>query len=453
MQDVDKYRDQYLDHLGKYAQVCTTWRDVILSSKAIKDKCKDQTIYNLGINERRLVQNGFLSIVGRIHLGAELTYVKGVGMQRSSNMDHMKFVRACIKNNVTAINKFTIEVDEHTNIEALTEILAMSPSASTFTLDFHAQYRPSTLSVQKQAELFWKVLHIVFYCNAEDKTVNISDFNLQKTKPVDWSFIRKPMYQHCQTVPKPGTVKLLYFSKCRFGQSTPDLKRLSVPIERIGFQLDSEACDHGFLTNTMTKCLQVRIGVYTFARDIYDLLNNRLLKSFSKFERLEIHFEEFNDTYDLESYCLVLSKIRHSNLHLVLVNPFRIGDVFKVDDFFEEEDEDEEEDYFCYDCHDGVSVLWKKDDVKYFLNLVQHSSAKTLTYPLAEKSKNVTFNCDANFDSTFMKFLDTQPIFIGRDDQRFTTLQLAKESFDNGCKCYCTEHCRCDGQSCMEDSF
>ena len=150
----------------------------------------------------------------------------------------------------------------------------------------------------------------------------------------------------------------------------------------------------------------------------------------SKYDKIEVHFEEFYDE-DMASYHLLLSTIRHSNLHVVLVNPFRVGDVFQLD----------ERKYYCDKCY--ANYPWIKADLERFVFSLQNSTAKTVTYPLPGRSKNVTFNCGENFESTFWAFLDTQPIYIGRDDQNFTTLQMAEQSFENGCKCYCTKHCRC----------
>ena len=170
---------------------------------------------------------------------------------------------------------------------------------------------------------------------------------------------------------------------------------------------------------------------------MHNLLSDRLLEKFSKYDRLEIHYEDFNEERFkcLEAYGLVLSTIRHPNLHVVLGKTFRVADAFQYDELTGEE-------YYCTHCHKWGSH-WVKDHVEYLVWSIHDSTAKTVTYPLADKSKNVTFNRDENFDSTFWAFLDTQPIYIGRDDQNFTTLQMAKESFENGCKCYCTKHCHC----------
>ena len=424
IQNTIKDPNEYMHHLEMYAQVCTTWRDVILSSRAIKNQCKDLTISTSKIKDRRLIQSGFLSIVGRIHLGVERTWARGF-FEQLIKTDYVRFVQKCISNNVTAINTFTIQIYDETDVEGLADILKMSPKASTFTLDFTW----STMSTQKQAKLFWKLLQTVFYCNAEEKVVNISSYGRYDIRPVNWSFTKKAKFQPCQIGQEPGTVKLLDFSYCRFGQAAPDLKCFSVPIERIGFELESDNCDHGFFTNTMTKCLQLRVESGPIERRMRNLRSSRLLEMFSKYDKIEVHFEELYDE-DMESCCLVLSTIRHPNLHAVLVNPFRVGDVFQFD-----------EEYYCDECYDDYP--WVKADLESFVFSLQNSTAKTVTYPLPGQSKNATFNCDENFESTFKAFLDTQPIYIGRDDQSFTTLQMAKQSFDNGCKCYCTKHCRC----------
>ena len=343
----------------------------------------------------------------------------------------MRFVRKYIKNNATAINNFTIEIYNETNLEELTEFLSICPKASTFTFEF-----VGGMSVQKQAEQFWKVLLIVFYCNTEDKIVNISRCNLDnKAKPVNWNFVKKSNFNRYQTVHEPGTIKQLFFSDCHFGQSQPDLKHLSASIEGIGVDMAETFLAETFLAETEAQCLLFRLAEYDFMifPDWIDSKLQRLLNEgsskISKFGRLEVHIEYIVDTNFKEPYMSVLSKIQHPNMHVVFTAPIRVADVFQQFD--------------CLGCHSGYE-LWKKYDVKDLITAIQSSAAKTLTYSLPDKSTKVTFNCDENLESTFMEFLETQPIFIGRDKQCFTTRKLAKESFDNGCKCYCSDHCRCD---------
>ena len=424
IQDTTKDPNQFLHRLGTYAQVCNTWRDVILSSRVIKSQCKDLTLSSSDINDRRLMQSGFLSIVGQL----------------STKMDYMRFVQEHIRNNVTAINDFTIEIEDNTNIKALADILAMSPKASTFTLDFIW----ARMNVQKRAEQFWKVLLIVFHCNAEDKTVTVNKCHLYprhgkplRGKPINWNFIKKAKLKNYHAVPKPGTVKRLHFSDCHFGYSLPDLNFLSVSIECISLELGWSDGDLSVFNNHIAEwvLLQVSEGVSS----VDDLLNDGLLTKLSKYDRIEVHFGESDMDYpaDFIFDCDdVLSTIEHQNLHFVLAEPFRVIDVFRLDEI---------NDKMCSECYFEVPSCWKTDEVNRFVTLVQESSAKTFTYLLPETYEKVTFNCDANFKSTFMAFLDTQPLYIGSDWENFTTLQLAKESFDPGRECYCFEECEhCD---------
>ena len=91
----------------------------------------------------------------------------------------MGFVQAHVKYNVTALKEMDINISEKTNIEALADILANSPQASSFKIAFNFLDENSILDVQQLAENCWKVLLSVFYCNTIAKTVRI-DLNLSR---------------------------------------------------------------------------------------------------------------------------------------------------------------------------------------------------------------------------------------------------------------------------------
>ena len=74
-------------------------------------------------------------------------------------MDTMGFVRDHITNKTTALTRFNIDITDFTNIEAWFDILANSPEASTFKINF----RESKLDIQSFAERYWKVLLAMCY--------------------------------------------------------------------------------------------------------------------------------------------------------------------------------------------------------------------------------------------------------------------------------------------------
>ena len=51
----------YLQKLKKYADVCTQWRNGIMLSKQLLDRCRDYDIYLCTKHGRSFVESGFLS--------------------------------------------------------------------------------------------------------------------------------------------------------------------------------------------------------------------------------------------------------------------------------------------------------------------------------------------------------------------------------------------------------
>ena len=141
--------------------------------------------------------------------------------------------------------------------------------------------------------------------------------------------------------------------------------------------------------------------------------------NFTNCDRLEVLFRRVNDDKRGQK-SHIMQLIQHPNLHVLIDEPFEANDACPPNNMR----------YW--------SGYWKKSDVDNFVNSIAMSSTKTLTYTLQKDSQNpetVTFECDEQFSSNFMAFLDTQPIYIGKNhesawgEKYFVTLESAKQSF------------------------
>ena len=159
------FDETYFGQLKKFTKVCTAWRDFIFGSSYLIGDCK---YFFLPVSDDNLeeaidfIQSGFIYTVEDISFWES--------SKKRSKMDTMGFVRDHVKDKTTAVTTFQIDVNDFTNIEAWSEILASCPEASTFEITF----KDSKLDVQTLAERFWKVLLAVFHCNEKDKTLIIS---------------------------------------------------------------------------------------------------------------------------------------------------------------------------------------------------------------------------------------------------------------------------------------
>ena len=148
------------------------------------------------------VQSGFTPIAGEITFSEQ--------SKKYNKTDTVGFVRDHIKGKTTALTAFQIDVDDLTNIEAWSEILASSPEASIFCIAFHE----SKLDIQTSAERFWKVLLAVLYCNNKDKTLSIRttcdhesyEHAGHQLNVVDWSFTKNE-HKRYRNVQNPGKIK------------------------------------------------------------------------------------------------------------------------------------------------------------------------------------------------------------------------------------------------------
>ena len=157
--------------LKKYAKVCTAWKNSILASKKLINGC-DKYYFEAHRYEEYVdfIQYGFLSVLERIKIGGVPPFAR---LPSHDKMEMMGFIQAHVKHNVPALEEMDINICEKTNIEALADILASSPHASSFKISFNFLDENSILDVQQFAETCWKVLLSVFYCNTKAKTVRI----------------------------------------------------------------------------------------------------------------------------------------------------------------------------------------------------------------------------------------------------------------------------------------
>ena len=416
------------------AKVCTAWRDFILGSRYLIGDCK---YFWLNVSPDNLeeaiefLQCGFGSIL------VDISIVEGY--KNPTIMDTMGFVRDHVKDKTTALTAFQIDVNDLTNIEAWSEILANSPEASTFDITF----KQSKLDVQTFAERFWKVLLAVFYCNEKDKTLTISDSCVHhdgdghaghQLKVADWSFTKNE-HKRYRNVQNPGTIKEL---------DLPDLCPLDnsfmsytapiwdqVVIDRTTIQIENSFSfidfDLSQFTTIQFKCVRLQFHAYypklTFPSAIWTY--------FSKCERLELYFTDINIA-DYKVNHKFLKLIKHPNLHVILGEPIRVSDANPLQARTKRTRD-------TWDCKE----LWTLFDVENFVNRIAVLSIKSLTYTLSEvqarneKPPTVTFNCDEKFPFSFMDFLETQRIYCGyksrwiksSGEQDFFTLESAKASF------------------------
>ena len=175
-------------------------------------------------------------------------------------MDIMGFIRDHVKHSFTALKEFNITINDKTNIEALAEILARSPKASSFTLTFPK----SSFGVQKMAETCWKVLLSIFYCNTNDKTVMICLEGTEENDDVqlenlDWSFAKEAKYKQYRNVQNPGTVKELEFAVHSYPQvfyTAPIWNHLSIEHLTTPLVYSFE----GQLSNIAAKCVVIQVN-------------------------------------------------------------------------------------------------------------------------------------------------------------------------------------------------
>ena len=125
-----------MQRVKKYAQVCTDWRNTIISSKFLQvaDFCL-KTNTGVGLD---LIKNGFLSGVERIVLS---------GDSKVEEIDQIRFARDHVKNNPTALKEVDIQVHNNINVEALADLLAVSPKVWSINLENSFGY---TLLLSKQ---------------------------------------------------------------------------------------------------------------------------------------------------------------------------------------------------------------------------------------------------------------------------------------------------------------
>ena len=396
------WESNYLHKLKKYADVCSQWRNGIMLSKRLFDRCRHYNIYTCSEHNRSLVKSGFLSALENITIGE----MWEIG--RPDGMDHLSFVRNHINNNITSLTTFSIKIKDKTNIRALIELLAMSPNASTFTLMFHQ----SSLGVQQRAEQYWKILLIVFYCNANDKTITIEHNDRCELTSPDWSFINKPKFKRYKICRTPGVIKNLIIKSWpgSYGlfQTAPDWNHSSILFDRVTIYYASKSFIN-YMSDIKSKCVQLRLfqGIW--------VPNNEQLYQFKHCDKLELFFmEPSRDSHNRNIDAMKL--FQHPNTHVLLEKPFEVVDACPR--------------------HWRYEDNWKRADVDNFVSFIATSSMKTLTYTIEKYSdtgktviETVTFKCDEHFATTFMAFLETQPIYVGNNYQNFVTLESARKSF------------------------
>ena len=373
--------------------------------------------------DRDFIRNGFLSGMETIMIGV---------YKIKEETDHMGFVRDHIKNNVTALKVFDIEVCDNTNIDALIDILSVSPNAWSFSLSF---FTPK-LTSQQAVERYWKIILAVIYCNANKKTISVRTYGYfmdEKIKrtfseeyassldnedvSLDWSFIEKPEYNKYRKVQAPGIVENFNFcghareKNWKLFFTAPIWSQLS--IENLTCPLVSHLEDQ--VSNVTAKCVKVKVDFESLG----DSFPCPSWAHFAKYDKLEIHIDSFNWIgYKVELFDLV-SCFKHPNLHLVLGRSITVSDAYP-------------DILYKY-----KSKCWKLNDVKRFANSITCSSVRSLTYKIfndnlkKRRKKTVGFDCDEEFPSKFMDFLKTQPIYSGNCEEYFLTLQAAKESFED----------------------
>ena len=414
--------------MKKFTNVCTAWREFILGSKYLTGDCK---YFCLQLSDRTVnealdyVQSGFISIV------EEITFSETPNTR--NKMDTLGFVRDHVKDKTTALTKFHIDVNDFTNIEAWSEILARSPEASTFDINFEQSdlESPTQLDIQSFAERFWKVLLAVFYCNSKDKTLSIGGIcSHYPLKAVDWSFAKNE-YKQYRNVQNPGTVKEFELpSFCPYNNSSMFYTAPiwdQVPIDRVTIRDGYNSVpfidyDLSQFTNNPFKCVQLRFNIY----------NDNLPSPsspwtyFSNCEKLEIYFSDINQEDKIKIHN-ILKLIKHPNLHVVLGCPIRVSDANPL----------QQGETWTNGMWYGKQY-WTLFDVENFVNRISVLPIKSLTYTHfqlgTKKSPTVTFFCDEKFPFSFMEFLATQRIYCGYDkcyagDKDFFTLETAKASF------------------------
>ena len=401
------YRAWYLEKLPKYANVCTQWRDIIMSSKRLLDGCRDISIRTCSEKYRGLVESGFLSALKLIRIGEDFG-----NLSMREKMDHMDFVRSHVNYKETALTKFDIQIVENTNIEAFVELLAMSPNASTFTLEFH----DSSLGAQQRAEQYWKVLLSVFYCNANEKTITIDYCDQNRPTSPDWSFVNDSKYKRYKVSDTPGIIKNLTIqrrpsSKGLF-KTGPDWSHFSTLFDCVTID-SATGYDIKNMSSIKAKCIQLRL--------FHGIPASKKAEKpqFVNCEKLEVVLKN-QSTDVLNRNVHALNSLQHPNAHVILDDPLAVNDACPPD-------------YW--------NINWKRVHVDYFANFLPMSSMKTLTYPLTRKDcedsdcedsdnrETVIFNCDEQFSSKFMAFIETQPIYIGNHFEGYVTLESAKKSF------------------------
>ena len=348
--------------------------------------------------------------------------------QKRNKMDVLGFIRDHVKNKTLALTTFRTDINDFTNIEALPELLASTPEATTFEISFQL----SELDVQIMAEKYWKVLLAVIYCNTKDKILTICNRcahdryeHRDQRKVVDWSFTKNE-YKRYKNVQHPGRIRKLDLQNL-YSQSYSDTFYNAPVWEQV-------AIDHMIIplfdlcSNEVTRFASIPFKCVQLTVD--DSIRDSMLPSgswtyFSKSEKLELHFDDVNArSYKIMRHN-VLKLVKHPNLHVVLKWPIHVRDANPRQT--------------GRDWWYGTKC-WTLFDVENFVNQIAVLSVKSLTYTLSlnygpdSKPPTVTFNCDEKFPSSFMKFLTTQRIYCGyktswSGDEGFLTLESARASF------------------------
>ena len=365
---------------------------------------------NTGVG-RDLIKNGFLSGVERIVLS---------GDSKVEEIDQIRFARDHVKNNITALKVVDIQVHNNINVEALADLLAVSPKVWSINLKFY-----TTTSIQRLAHNYWKILLAILYCNANSKTISIYDEGVGNgptchERP-EWSFIKKADFKQYRNLQAPGKVESFNFcghmrrSYWEVFFTAPVWSQLSIesltcPLVN---QLDDEILD------VNAKCANLIVD-YTCVS-----LNNSLpifpWIYFGNCDKLIIKIYYVNYYRHASKHHSILKLVKHENLHLVLENPIKVSDA---------NPNPVDPGYWYNNWY--ARVYWTLDDVKHFVNSIVRSSVRTLTYTVSNDKSNkdtVTFYCDEQFVATFTEFLKTQPIYCGYNDESFLTLNSAKKSF------------------------
>ena len=194
--------------------------------------------------------------------------------------------------------------------------------------------------------------------------------------------------------------------------TAPDWNQPSISFDSVAIEYASSAPEINYVSSIKAKSVQLQL-----AYGINDLKQANWA-NFTNCERLEVRFLVPNCD-KREEKVRIMKLIQHQNLHVLIDEPFEVNDACPPSNLRYWSD---------YKC----GVYWKKADVDNFVKSIATSPTKTLTYTLESHSRNpktVRFDCDEQFLSTFMAFLDTQPIYTGNDFENYVTCGSARQSF------------------------